>query len=107
MTRAEILEEAGRCITFDRALTHGNAEDSFAAIAGHWTWWLGDRLNAPVTAFDVAQMMAGFKQARIRSNPGHMDSHVDQCGYIALGGEMAAKTPELQLLSALSSGVKP
>lgn len=93
-TRAGILEEAARIVTRDRAATHGNAEDSFAWIAGHWNWWLQDKLEpgASITPYDVAQMMVGFKQARAKGNPAHMDSFFDQCGYSALAGEIAAKS---------------
>ena len=90
MTRTQILDAARKAITVDRAATHGLAEDNFAAIAGHWTWWLGSRLSSPLTAYDVAQMLVGFKQARGRGNPGHADNHVDQVGYSALAAEIAA-----------------
>ena len=92
MTRADILDTAKQAITVDRAATHGDAEDNFSAIAGHWTWWLRDKLREDVAidAYDVAQMMVGFKQARGRANPAHADNAVDQCGYSALAGEIAA-----------------
>ena len=94
MTRADILDAAKACITVDRAATHGAAEDSFAWIAGHWNWWLQDKLEpgASITPYDVAQMMVGFKQARAKGNPAHGDSFLDQCGYSALAGEIAAKS---------------
>lgn len=93
MTRADILDTAKDCITRDRAATHGDAEDNFAWIAGHWNWWLQDKLEpgASITPYDVAQMMVGFKQARAKGNPAHMDSHVDAAGYVAIGGEIAAR----------------
>lgn len=91
MNRSDILSTANTCITQDRAATHGDAEDNFAAIAGHWTWWLGDRLSTPLTAYDVAQMMVGFKQARARSNPAHGDNFVDGAGYMALAGEIGGR----------------
>lgn len=93
MKRAEILAEAERCITVDRAATHGDAEDNFALIGGHWTWWLQDKLRPGVmiTAYDVAQMMVGFKQARAMGNPQHLDSHTDAIGYAALAGEIATE----------------
>ena len=93
MTRADILDAAKACITVDRAATHGAAEDSFAWIAGHWNWWLQDKLEpgASITPYDVAQMMVGFKQARAKGNPAHMDSHCDAVGYAALAGEIGAK----------------
>lgn len=91
MNRASILSAASDAVTRDRANTYGPAEDSFALIAGHWTWWLQDKLQpgAVVEPYDVAQMMVGLKQARIKANPGHADSWVDGCGYLACGGEIA------------------
>ena len=93
MKRAAILAAATDCVCRDRAKTHGDAEDNFRRIAGHWTWWLQSKLQdgAVVTPADVAQMMVGFKQARTMGNPTHMDSFTDQCGYSALAGEIAAK----------------
>ena len=91
--REDILDNAKQHICVDRNATHGEAEDSFSAIAGHWTWWLSEKLaqDQRVTAYDVAQMMVGFKQARMRGNPGHQDSAEDLCGYGALAGEIGSK----------------
>ena len=92
-TRADILDAAKACITVDRAATHGAAEDSFAWIAGHWNWWLQDKLEpgASITPYDVAQMMVGFKQARAKGNPAFRDNAIDAVGYSALAGEIGAK----------------
>ena len=92
-TRAGILEEAARIVTRDRAATHGDAENNFAWIAGHWNWWLQDKLEpgASITPYDVAQMMVGFKQARAKGNPAFHDNAIDAVGYSALAGEIGAK----------------
>jgi hypothetical protein len=92
MNRSEILDTAKAYITVDRAAVHGNAESTFCEIAQAWNWWLGGRLSAPVTAYDVGMMMALFKLARAKGNPSHMDSIVDGAGYLALAGEMAPST---------------
>lgn len=91
--REDILDNAKQHICVDRNATHGEAEDSFSSIAGHWTWWLSEKLapDQVVTAYDVAQMMVGFKQARMRGNPEHRDSAEDLCGYGALAGEIGSK----------------
>jgi hypothetical protein len=89
MNRTEILQTANEYITKDRAATHGEAEDSFAQIAAAWTWWLNDRLSAPVTAYDVAMMMVLFKLARAKGNPHHIDNFLDGVGYLAIAGEIA------------------
>lgn len=99
MQRAEILDKAKEHIMVDRAAAHGSAEDSFSLIAGHWTWWLQDKLRSDVmiTSYDVAQMMVGFKQSRMKGNPRHLDSSQDLCGYGALAGEIGANYAESEM----------
>ena len=87
MNRSEILKEADRIITVDRAATHGDAEDSFALIAKMWSAYL----SAPLSAADVAMMMVLFKAVRFRGNPGHTDNALDMVGYAALAGEIASE----------------
>lgn len=89
MLRTEILETANQYITKDRATTHGDAEDSFAQIAAVWTWWLNERLTAPIDAYDVAQMMSLFKKARAKGNPTNSENAIDDAGYTAIAGEIA------------------
>lgn len=93
VSRADILDTAKTYVTKDRAATHGDAEDNFSMIAGHWTWWLQDKLKPgeKLDAYDVANMMVGFKQARMKSNPEHVDSAQDLCGYGAIAGEIATE----------------
>lgn len=86
-----LLEEAAEIISVDRAATHGKAENSFAAIAGIWGWWLNTRPPGPLTAMDVAVMMDLFKTARIANNPKHRDNWLDKAGYSALGFEIATQ----------------
>jgi len=89
MLRTEILETANQYITKDRHATHGEAEDSFAQIAAVWTWWLNERLTAPIDAYDVAQMMSLFKKARAKGNPTNSENAIDDAGYTAIAGEIA------------------
>lgn len=89
MNREEILQTAIRYVTKDRAATHGNAESSFEEIAILWQWWLHGREVCEVDSLDVAMMMTLFKIARIKGNPGHLDSFVDGAGYLAIAGEIA------------------
>lgn len=87
MNRGDILNAAKDCVTRDRAATHGDAERTFGLIAAYWS----SHLDHPVSATDVAVMMTLLKLARIAGNPGHMDSWVDGCGYLACGGELAGE----------------
>jgi hypothetical protein len=85
MNRSEILDTAKQYITQDRAATHGDAEQNFGVIARYWSI----HLDVPITAADVGVMMTLFKVARIKSNPTHLDSYMDGCGYLACSGEIA------------------
>lgn len=87
MNRAEILDTAKEYVTKDRAATHGSAEANFGLIAAYWS----AHLNKNIKAHDVAVMMCLFKLARMKSNPAHIDSSQDLCGYGAIAGELGAE----------------
>lgn len=88
ITRKSILAEAEKCVCTDREQQYGG----FALIARLWREYLDT--NKPITAHDVAIMMALLKIARIRSRTFKEDSYVDACGYIACAGEIAANTDD-------------
>lgn len=90
MNRKEILQQAEKIITQDRAATHGDAEDSFSSIATLWEWYMVHHNGGPLTAYDVAMMMSLFKHARAASNKDHDDNFVDAIGYLALASEMTS-----------------
>ena len=77
-----ILEEADKTIG-ERQDQYGNAEKSFAKIAGMWEEYLGVAIDEN----DVAMMMILLKVAR-QSNQHKRDNLVDICGYAALAGEL-------------------
>ena len=89
-SRADILDTAKEYVTKDRAAQHGDMEDNFTRIAEYWSV----HLDTPVYPDDVAVMMTLLKAARIKSNPEHPDNWVDGAGYMACGGELAAKRPK-------------
>ena len=64
------FDTAKATVALDRAAMDGNAEYSFSEITGHWTWWLQSKLKAgeALDAYEVAQMIVGFKHARGKSN---------------------------------------
>ena len=86
-TRSDVLNTANRYVTKDRASDHGPMEDNFGRIAKLWEGYLGVDINA----VDVAAMMTLLKIARSKPNPTHLDNWVDSCGYMACGGELAAR----------------
>jgi hypothetical protein len=84
MTRDEILKEAARIISSDRAKDYGPADESFARIARLWTAYL----DVAVSPMDVANMFVLSKVQRTLTSPAKTDTWLDICGYAALGGEM-------------------
>ena len=87
MNRADILDTARQAVTVDRAATHGEAENTFAAIAALWS----ARIGQPLTPAQVGIMLIDLKTARAWNNPDHADNWVDMAGYAACGGELATE----------------
>ena len=87
MTRAEILDEAKKCVCEDRESQYGSPEDSFSIIAGFWSVYL----EYAISPVDVAIMMSLLKIARIATGRFKADSYIDACGYIACAGEIAGR----------------
>lgn len=86
-TRKTILSEAERCVCADREQQYGSPENNFSLIARLWREYLDT--DKPITAHDVAIMMALLKIARIASGQVKADNYVDACGYLACAGEIA------------------
>ena len=87
MTRAEIIDEAKKCVCEDRESQYGSPEDSFSIIAGFWSVYL----EYAISPVDVAIMMSLLKIARIAGGRFKADSYIDACGYIACAGEIAGR----------------
>ena len=87
LTRKSILAEAEKCVCTDREQQYGGMENNFALIARLWREYLDT--NKPITAHDVAMMMALLKVARIASGQIKADNYVDLAGYAACAGEIA------------------
>lgn len=85
--RGRVLLKAVEIINGERQDSYGNPEDTFEEIAWVWNWWL-DSDNAPITAADVAMMMALMKIAREKNGSGKTDNVVDACGYLGLYEDM-------------------
>ena len=86
--REEILDEAVRIVTGERENQYGHPEYSFSLIAEFWSSYLG---GVPITDWDVANMMALLKIARIKGGEAKKDNWVDLAGYAACGGEVQMK----------------
>lgn len=79
-----ILSEAEKVINGGRQDTYGNPENSFKIIANLWSAYLNGKFAKPITAIDVAHMMALFKIARMLGQKPCRDNYVDAAGYIAI-----------------------
>lgn len=85
MTSAsEILREVADIVDGVRGDTHGPRERSFGIVADLWSAYLGQ----PVTAADVAWMMALLKIGRAKAGQPIKDHSADCAGYAALAGEL-------------------
>ena len=85
MKRQDVLAEAGRLISEDRANQYGDAAKEFRKVANAWE----EILQCSIKTYEVALMMAALKLVRAAYNPEHKDSWIDAIGYLALGAEMA------------------
>lgn len=84
-----ILQEAEQIIYGDREKTYGNPTKNLECIGGMWETYLLsrgllDEGGSGIMPFDVANMMALLKIARLANSPEHRDSLVDAAGYLAL-----------------------
>lgn len=93
MTRAEILDEAKKCITGKREDDYGSPEDNFKLIADFWNDYLYSQKSGfpKLVAKDVSMMMCLMKIARITTGTATDDSFIDLAGYAACGGEIVSK----------------
>lgn len=82
-TEESICEEATRLVDGPRRGEYGPAKDSFNNIAAVWSAILHKKLKEPLTAHEVAILMAGFKLVR-ESNKEKRDNRVDAVGYLIL-----------------------
>jgi len=88
-TRKSILAKAEKCVCTDREQAYGSPENNLSLIARLWREYLNTA--TPITAHDVAMMMALVKVARIRTGKRKVDNYIDLAGYAACAGEIACK----------------
>jgi hypothetical protein len=79
-----LLADATKAVMGDRHDQYGDPEENLGRIGQLWTAWLGT--GRPISAHDVAVMMALVKISRARHREGgqHRDNFVDGIGYLAL-----------------------
>jgi hypothetical protein len=93
MTAQQIAERAGRLVSGERNVTHGDARRNHANIGAFWSAYLQARFAGrhciTVTAHDVAWMMVLLKTARSLTGAHNVDDAVDCAGYAAIAGAIA------------------
>jgi hypothetical protein len=91
MKAIDIAKKAAELVGGDRAQTHGDMEENFNRVADLWTAYLGKRIDCPLNAVDIGNMMALLKIARTQGGEVNADDFVDGAGYLACAGEIALK----------------
>lgn len=94
MTAHRIAKAAARTVGGARHRAYGNPTFGLDRVAAIWNGILkaADKPPAkPLTGFDVAQMMVGLKMARGYTGPHRSDNAIDQAGWSAVAGEVAAR----------------
>lgn len=93
MKAGDILTTAANLVGGDRARTHGDKTENHGKIATVWNAYLSIRQEpaAPLSALDVAMMMALLKVARTQLGSFNPDDFIDLAGYAGCAGEIAAR----------------
>jgi hypothetical protein len=81
---SELLQQAAKIVSDDRAITYGSKRTNHENIARLW----GAYLRREVTPQDVALMMILLKIARTQLGTGSVDNYVDMAGYAGIAGEI-------------------
>ena len=75
-----IADKAKQIVLGDRERVYGHPAKNLERIAKLWSAYLDKEL----TAYDVCNLMAMLKIARLQNTPGHEDTLVDIIGYTLL-----------------------
>ena len=92
MNASQILHTAADIVGGERQGLNGPGREDFREIAAMWTADLTIRRDptAALNGEDVAHMMSLLKKARSQCGVYNADDHLDDCGYAAIAGEVAA-----------------
>ena len=97
----DLLRETATIVDGGRNATHGDKERSFYVIAEFWQTYLdGRKVQSPLCARDVAQMMVLLKVARSIQGEPVKDHFLDEAGYAAIAGECALGEERMQQMFA-------
>ena len=103
MNRKDVLEEALKLITGDRAESYGDAYENHARIAEGWNIIIKGAMmsHGLLTPAHVTLMMDWVKTSRLIESIDHVDSWIDKAGYTALGAELTGPRNEEIKLTGL------
>ena len=85
--RYTVLNKAANAIR-SRESEYGPPAACFGRTTAMWNAALDTKLKHPLSAADVAILLALLKLARLSETPDHADSQVDLAGYAALMSEV-------------------
>ena len=88
----EVLDRTAQIVLVDRQKEYNQVSktEMHTRIAEAWSATLGHM----VTAHEVALCMVQLKVIRAACQPGHEDSYVDACGYMAIAAEIMHEDPQ-------------
>ena len=88
----EVLDRTAQIVLVDRQKEYNQTSktEMHSRIAEAWSATLGRM----VTAHEVALCMVQLKVIRAACQPGHEDSYVDACGYMAIAAEIMHEEEE-------------
>jgi len=110
MNRKDVLEEALKLITGDRAESYGDAYENHARIAEGWNIIIKGAMmsHGLLTPAHVTLMMDWVKTSRLIESIDHVDSWIDKAGYTALGAELTGPRNEEIKIDRFTNGyVRP
>ena len=89
----EVLDRTAQTVLVDRQKEYNQTSktEMHSRIAEAWSATLGRM----VTAHEVALCMVQLKVIRAACQPGHEDSYVDACGYMAIAAEIMHEEEEI------------
>lgn len=91
-TAEGLCTQAAQLVSSSRAETHGPKLRNHQNIATMWNAYMAIRRypGTPLDALDVAEMMSLLKKARKQLGAYNPDDYLDDIGYSAIAGELAA-----------------
>lgn len=76
-----ILDEAAERVDGSANIEYGPTEEHFESVSIMWTEILKNKLEVPISPYDVGLMMASFKLVRL-AHAYKRDSLIDAAGYL-------------------------